>query len=144
MKATARRILRRLDGRSGTPRARPDRRNTTRYLPFAAALAVVVTSAVSASPASAWPWDSHVDLNGYSSCHGEHADMVNISLSNGEGAAALPNRDGSYFLSFFRIASSGTSGTAYTRAASTGGWCSRGIKVSRPLGGTVQYLRLDM
>ena len=71
--------------------------------------------------------------------------MVNISLDNGEVAAALPNNYGTYFMSFFRIAggSSGTTGTAYTRAASDRSWCSMRIRVTRPGVGNTQYLPLN-
>jgi len=119
------------------------RRVKLRLFSFAAA-ATLAACTLWASPASAWWWDPHVDLNGNASCHSEHADMVNIRLDNGESGATIPNNYGMYFISFFRIASGGTAGTAYTRAASNGTWCSRRITVQRPATGTTQYLRLDM
>jgi hypothetical protein len=106
--------------------------------------AVVIASLAWATPANAWWTDTQVDLNGNASCHAEHADMVNISLDNGEVGAALTNNYGMYFMSFFRISAGGTGGTAYTRAASDRSWCSRRIKVTRPFSGTTQYLVLNM
>jgi hypothetical protein len=112
---------------------------------MAGMLASVLIATVGQSPANAWPWDSHVDLNGNASCHAEHADMVNIALDNGETGATVPNNYGTYFISFFRIAGGGgTSGTAYTRAASNHSWCSKRITVTRPLTGNTQYLLLNM
>ena len=111
--------------------------------PATVAAATFAALVLLAPAANAWPWDAHVDLNGNASCHTAHADMVNISLDNGETSAAVPNNYGTYFISFFRISSGGTNGTAYTRAPD-GSWCSRRITVKRPVTGNTQYFVLNM